>query len=111
SIGIANVNLADARSQEADKVLRRTQQLHEGFTVTRVQIDQAERDARMASALLDEVRAKLDLLKAGSREEAISEARSRRDAAKERVDEAAARLSYCSVDAPVDGVVLSANVS
>ena len=34
SVGIANVNLADARLQEAEKALRRTQQLHEGFTVT-----------------------------------------------------------------------------
>jgi HlyD family secretion protein len=111
SIGIANVNLADARLQEADKSFQRTQQLHEGFTVTRVQIDQAERDARIAAALLDEVRAKLTLLKAGSREEDISEARSRRDAAKERVDEAAARLSYCSVDASIDGIILGTNVS
>jgi len=111
SIGVANVNLANARSQEADKSFQRTQQLHEGFTVTRVQIDQAERDARIAAALLDEVRAKLALLRAGSREEDISEARSRRDAAKERVDEAAARLSYCSVDAPIDGIVLGTNVN
>jgi multidrug resistance efflux pump len=93
------------------KALRRTQQLQEGFTVTRVQIDQAQRDARMDEALLDEVRAKLALLKAGSREEDITEARSRRDAAKGRVEEAAARLGYCSVDAPISGIVLSTNVS
>ncbi len=111
SVGIANVNLADARLQEAEKVLRRTQQLHEGFTVTRVQIDQAQRDARMAAALLDEMHAKLALLKAGSREEDITEARSRRDAAKGRVEEAAARLGYCSVDAPINGIVLNTNVS
>ena len=92
-------------------MLQRTQQLREGFTVTRVQIDQAQRDARMAAALLDEVRAKLALLKAGSREEDITEARSRRDAAKGRVEEAAARLGYCSVDAPIGGIVLSTNVS
>ena len=80
---------------------------HEGFTVTRVQIDLTQRDARIAAALLDEVRAKLALLKAGSREEDITEARSRRDAAKGRVDEAATRLGYCSVDAPIGGIVLS----
>jgi multidrug resistance efflux pump len=57
------------------------------------------------------VRAKLDLLKAGSREEDITEARSRRDAAKGRVEEAIARLSYCSVNAPIDGIVLTTNVS
>jgi multidrug resistance efflux pump len=110
SVGVANVNLAEARLQEAQKALLRTQQLHEGFTVTRVQIDQAQRDARMDEALLDEVRAKLALLKAGSREEDITEARSRRDAAKGRVEEAAARLGYCSVDAPTGGIVLSTNV-
>jgi membrane fusion protein PltH len=111
NIGIANVNLADARLHEAERAYQRTQQLHEGFTVTRVQIDQAERDARMATALLDEVHAKLALLKAGSREEDITEARSRRDAAKSRVDETAARLGYCSVDAPIGGIVLATNVS
>ena len=111
SIGIANVNLADARLQEAEKSFDRTQQLREGFTVTRVQIDQAQRDARIAAALLDEVRAKLALLRAGSREEDITEARSRRDAAKGRADEAAARLGYCSVNAPIGGTVLSTNVS
>jgi hypothetical protein len=86
--------------KEAEKALQRTQLLREGFTVTRVQIDQALRDARMDAALLDEVRAKLALLKAGSREEDITEARSRRDAAKAREEEAEARLGYCSVDAP-----------
>jgi membrane fusion protein YbhG len=111
SIGIANVNLAEARLQEAEKVMRRMLQLHEGFTVTRVQIDLAERDERIAAAQLDEVRAKLALLKAGSRQEDIDEARSRRDAAKERVEEAAVRLGYCTVDAPVGGIVLSTNVS
>src|ERR1700688_30977 len=65
----------------------------------------------MDEALLDEVRAKLALLKAGSREEDITETRSRRDAAKGRVEEAAARLRYCSVDAAISGVVLNTNVS
>jgi multidrug resistance efflux pump len=55
--------------------------------------------------------AKLALLKAGSREEDITETRSRRDAAKRRVDEVTALLAYCSVNAPISGVVLSTNVS
>jgi multidrug resistance efflux pump len=79
--------------------------------VTRVQIDQAERDARMAAAMLDEVRAKLALLHAGSREEDITESRSRRDAARRRFEETTALLRHCSVDAPTDGVVLATNVS
>jgi HlyD family secretion protein len=111
AIGVANVKLAEARSEEANKTLARAQQLHEGFTVTRVQIDQAERDSRIAAALLEEVRAKLALLRAGSREEDIAEARARRDAAKDRVEEAATRLGYCVLNAPVGGVVLGTNVS
>jgi HlyD family secretion protein len=111
AIGEANVNLAEARLREAQKQFDRAQALHEGVTVTRVQIDQAERDAHMAAAMLEEVRAKLVLLKVGSREEDISEARARRDAAKARLEEAAARLGYCTVDAPISGVILSTRVS
>jgi len=111
AIGVANVNLAEARLQEAEKQYQRAQQLHEGVTVTRVQIDQAERDARMAAAMLEEVRAKLVLLKVGSREEDITEARSRRDANQRRLEEVAARLGYCTVDAPINGVILSTGVS
>ena len=43
AIGVANVNLAEARLREAEKQFQRAQTLHEGVTVTRVQIDQAER--------------------------------------------------------------------
>jgi HlyD family secretion protein len=111
AIGVANVNLAEARLREAEKQFERAQALREGVTVTRVQIDQAERDARIAAAQLDEVRAKLVLLKVGSREEDITEARSRRDAAKRRLEEAATRLGYCTVDAPINGVILSTRVS
>jgi HlyD family secretion protein len=111
SVGVANVNLAEARLQEARKSLQRTRQLREGFTVTQVQIDQAERDERMDAAMLDEVQAKLALLKAGSREEDITETRSWRDAAMRRVDEVTALLAQCSVNAPITGVVLSTNVN
>ena len=111
AIGEANVNLAMARLTEAQKAFDRTQALREGFTITRAQVDQLERDARMASAMLEEVRAKLALLKVGFREEDIAEARSRRDAAKARLDAASARFTYCSVTAPIDGVVLSTRVS
>jgi HlyD family secretion protein len=111
AIGEANVNLAEARLYEAQKEMDRAHALHEGVTVTRVQIDQAERDARMATAMLEEVRAKLVLLKVGSREEDIADAKARRDAAKARLEEAAARLAYCTVDAPISGVILSTRVS
>jgi HlyD family secretion protein len=111
AIGEANVNLAEARLREAQKQFDRAQSLREGVTVTKVQIDQAERDAHMAEAMLHEVRAKLTLLKVGSREEDIAEAHARRDAAKARLDEATARLAYCTVDAPISGVILSTRVT
>jgi HlyD family secretion protein len=111
AVGEANVNLANARLHEAQKIFERAHALHEGVTITRVQIDQAERDARMATAMLEEVRAKLVLLRVGSREEDITEAHARRDAAKARLDEAAARLAYCTVAAPISGVILSIRVS
>ena len=111
AVGEANVNLAEARLREAQKQFDRAQALREGVTVTRVQIDQAERDAHMAEAMLQEARAKLALLKAGSREEDIAEAHARRDAAKARLEETAARLAYCTVDAPISGIILSTHIS
>jgi HlyD family secretion protein len=111
AVGEANVNLAEARLREAQKQFDRAQALHQGVTVTRVQIDQAERDAHMAEAMLAEVRAKLALLKVGSREEDIAEARARRDAAKARLEEATAQVAYCTVDAPISGIILSTRIS
>jgi HlyD family secretion protein len=60
--------------------------------------------------LIDKMR-KLFADRVGSREEDIAEARSRRDAATARLDAAAARLTYCTVAAPISGVVLSTRVS
>jgi hypothetical protein len=59
----------------------------------------------MAAAMLDEVRAKLVLLKVGSREEDVAGARSRREAAEAGLEEAAARLAHCVVDVPINGII------
>ena len=106
-IGLANVGLAEARSEEAGISLHRATSLVEGVTISKAQVDQAKRDARMAAALLEEARARLALLKAGSRPEDIAEARARRDMAQAQRDQAAATLDYCSVRAPSEGVVLA----
>ncbi|MBV8751955.1 MAG: efflux RND transporter periplasmic adaptor subunit [Hyphomicrobiales bacterium] len=106
-IGLANVGLAEARSEEAGISLHRATSLLEGVTISKAQLDQAKRDARMAAALLDEARARLALLKAGSRPEDIAEARARRDMAQAQRDEAVATLDHCTVRAPGDGVVLA----
>ena len=104
------VALAQARAEEAEISLRRLEP-SEGISVTQAQLDQSKRDARIASAQLDEARAKLALLRAGFRREEILEAQSRRDAAKAGVEEAAARLNYCSVRAPAGGVVAAVHVT
>jgi HlyD family secretion protein len=64
------------------------------------------RDARVSAAQLGEAQAKLALLRAGSREEDVREAESRRDMAAAQLEEARAQLDQCSVHAPVDGVVV-----
>ncbi len=110
-IGVANVGLAEARWEEAGISLRRALALTEGVTITKAQVDQAKRDARISAAQRDESRARLALLRAGSRQEDIEQAQHTRDATKSLVDEAAERLDYCSVRAPRDGVILSTHVT
>ena len=111
-IAIANANLAlaQARADEASAALQRIASPDE-TTISKAQVDKAQRDAKVAAAELEEARAKLTLLKAGSRPEDISEAKFLRDAAKARVDEAAARLDRCTVRAPASGVVLDTHVT
>jgi multidrug resistance efflux pump len=111
AIAVANAALAEARAEEASVALQRALSWGQGVTITEAQLDQTKRDARIAAAQLDEARARLALLRAGSRREDILEAQSRRDGAKALVEEAAARLDQCSVRAPADGTVLSTHVT
>ena len=109
-IAVANVALAEARAEEAAILLRRNLALVEG-AISKAQIDQAKRDARISAAQLDETRAKLALLRAGSRQEDILQAQYARDAAKSLLEEVAERLDYCFVRAPSDGIVLETLVT
>jgi multidrug resistance efflux pump len=110
AIAVAHVGLAEARAEEASAALARLS-LSAGSTATDAQLDESKRDARIAAAQLDEARTKLAWLRAGSRQEDILEAQSRRNAAKALVEEVTARLGYCSVRAPTAGVVLSMHVT
>jgi HlyD family secretion protein len=109
-MGVAAVTLAQARAEETELLLRRLEP-SEGISVTQAQLDEARRDARIAAAQLDEARARLALLRAGSRREEVLETQSRRDAAKAGVEETAARLNLCSVRAPAAGTVLAVHVT
>jgi HlyD family secretion protein len=106
AVGEAVVNFSQARADEAQKTLERTMSLQEGVTVTTARVLEVQRDARIAAAELSEARAQLNLLRAGSREEDIRQAKALRDAAAAELDGSRARLDQCSVRAPVNGVVL-----
>ena len=106
AVGEAVVNFSQARAEEADKTLQRTLLLQEGVTVTAARVLEVKRDARIAAAQLTEARAQLNLLRAGSREEDIRQAKALRDAAAGELDTSRAKLALCSVNAPVSGTVL-----
>ncbi len=111
AVGQAVVNFSQARAEEADKTLQRTLSLQEGVTVTAARVLEVKRDARIAAAQLTEAHAQLNLLRAGSREEDIRQAKALRDAAAAELDASRARLAQCSVRAPVSGVVLDVLVN
>jgi HlyD family secretion protein len=106
AVGQAVVRYSQARAEEAQKTLDRTEALQEGVTVTTARILEVQRDARIAAAQLEEARARLSLLRAGSREEDIRQSEALRDAAAAEVQATHVRLDQCVVHAPVDGTVL-----
>jgi HlyD family secretion protein len=106
AVGESVVGYSQARFEEAEKALERTEAMREGVSVTVAHVLEVRRDARIAAAQLAESRAKLSLLRAGSREEDVREAEARRNAAAAELDVAHDRLDQCSIRAPVDGVVL-----
>jgi HlyD family secretion protein len=111
AVGQAVVNFSQARAEEADKTLQRTLALQEGVTVTAAHVLEVKRDARIAAAQLTEAHAQLNLLRAGSREEDVRQAKALRDAAAAELEASRARLAQCSVRAPVSGVVLDVLVN
>jgi HlyD family secretion protein len=111
AVGEAVLGYSQARLDEAQKTLQRTEALQEGVTVTTARVLEVQRDARIAAAQLEEAHARLSLLKAGAREEDVREAKALRDAAAADLEGSRARLDQCSVRAPVDGVVLDVLVS
>jgi HlyD family secretion protein len=73
--------------------------------------DANDRDARMAAAQVDAARLRLRLLKAGTREEELAEAKAKMFAAKHAIAVTQSELSKCEVKSPVAGIVLRKNIS
>jgi multidrug resistance efflux pump len=105
AIGEANVGVARARAEEAQAAYDRALELHEGITISRANLLQARRDARIGAAQLEDQKRRLDLLHAGSRAEDISEAAAKRDSASALLEEAKALFDQCFLRAPAAGNV------
>jgi multidrug resistance efflux pump len=106
AVAEAAVGYSTARAEEARKTFERAQALREGVSVTQARVLETQRDARITAAQLEEARARLALLRAGTRVEEVADAKARRDAAAAQVAETQARLDQCFVRAPVDGAVV-----
>jgi multidrug resistance efflux pump len=111
AVGEAVVGYSRARAEEAKRTLQRAETLQEGVTVTTAHLLEVQRDARIAAAQLEEARSRLNLLRAGSREEDIRDAKALRDAAAADLEATRARLAQCSIAAPAAGTVLDVDVN
>lgn len=111
AVGEAAVGFSEARADEANKTLERTEAMHEGVSVTTAHVLEVKRDARIAAALLAEARARLSLLRAGSREEDVRQAEALRNFAAADLEQVRARLDQCTVQSPVDGTVVDVVVT
>jgi HlyD family secretion protein len=110
-IAQAELRLAEARVAEAQVRMTRSTTLFDRNAVSQATRDVDERDVRVATAQLESARLKLRLLKAGTREEELAEAKARMIAAQNRVDVSHSELAKCEVKSPVAGVVLRKHVS
>jgi multidrug resistance efflux pump len=111
AVASALVRLAEAKAEEAESSRKRIMALAERDVTSRARIAEAERDARVTVAELDQARERRALLIAGARPEEIAEAGARRDHAAAALEQAKAQADLCTVRAPMDGVVLSTHVT
>jgi multidrug resistance efflux pump len=105
AIGLANVGVAAARAEEADAAFRRLSQLAEGVAITRAQLLQARREARVTAAQLEDAQKRLALLRAGTRSEEIMESSAKQEAAEASLGAAKVQLDQCALKAPAPGRV------
>src|SRR5262249_45762212 len=85
-IAQADLKLAEARLAEAQLRLTRSLTLFDRNAVSQATRDTDERDVRVATAQVDAARLRLRLLKAGTREEEVAEAKARMIAAQHAID-------------------------
>jgi multidrug resistance efflux pump len=107
----ANVLIARARAEEARLAHERLARLTEGHSVTVAEMARAARDKSATAGAANVAREQLALLREGTRQEEIAEAKARVAAARELIAQTRARLDQCSIRAPSSGIVLITNVT
>jgi multidrug resistance efflux pump len=110
-IAQAELKLAEARLLEAQTRMTRSVTLFDRNAVSQATRDIDERDVRVATAQVEAARLRLRLLKAGTREEEVTEAKAKMLAAKHSIDATKSELAKCEVRSPVAGIVLRKQVS
>ena len=90
---------------------RRSSTLLTSNSGSRATHDIDERDFSMAGEQVNAARFRLRLLKAGTREEELTEARYKMFAAQHTIDATRAELAKCEIRSPLDGIVLRKEVS
>ncbi|MEZ5463632.1 MAG: HlyD family efflux transporter periplasmic adaptor subunit [Lysobacteraceae bacterium] len=103
----ARLSGAQARSNAADKELRRVQDLVDRKLMAASALDTASAEARSANAELRQARAALDALRNGTRSEQLEQAHAAVNAAQAAVTQAEVALDKLSVHAPMDGIIES----
>jgi HlyD family secretion protein len=94
-----------------EEITRRSSTLLSSNSGSQATRDTDERDFLMAAAQVNAARYQLELLKAGTREEELTEARNKMFAAQNTVGATKADLAKCEVRSPIDGIVLRKEVS
>ncbi|MTI80419.1 MAG: HlyD family efflux transporter periplasmic adaptor subunit [Firmicutes bacterium] len=105
----ANTDIARANFEKAQLDYQRIKKLYEQGAVPKSKLEQAETLLKTSEGQLSAVEAKLDLLKAGSRENAIEAARIELESRKAILKASQAILEDTKVISPINGTVASKN--
>jgi len=103
----AALEMAVSQSKLADLNYQRQQMLDKNEVGTRQVLDATRTEAEVAKASVEAAKAKLALLKAGYREEQISQVSAELQASLARVDQLKTSIEDCVLKAPSNGVIRS----
>lgn len=110
-IAAAEVRIAEANFQKAKADLERRQLLFEQGAVTQEELERYRIGLEVAQSQLQAARARLSLLEAGSRPEAIAAARAEVERSRAALKATDAMLQDLKVYSPISGVVVAKNYS